>query len=96
MSLEDQIVAEFKDLAKGVRLKPREREIVAEIASDAAQLQANAMSGLWDEGTVKREKAQLNAQLAALKSIGGARAVKLFWQAFNIAVGVITKAVVAL
>lgn len=95
MNLEDRIVSEFKGLLKGQRLTPRQRQLVAEIAADFALLYTNAASGIWTEAQVRRQKALLDQQLAALKSIGVARAQALFYKALNLATSALVTAIVA-
>lgn len=93
MNLADEITRQFKALLKGQRLTPRQRQLAAEIAADFALLYTNAASGAWAPERVKRQQALLNQQLAALKSMGLARASAIFYKAVRIAVGVVFDAV---
>lgn len=95
MSLETEILAAWKDLTKSFRLSPVEKRLVAQVAADAAELHIEVLGGTMTAAAAGKEKAQLDAQLANLKSIAGARAQRLFWQAFNTAASVITKAILA-
>ena len=95
MRLATETVAEFRKLIDGAKLTVRERQLLAEIAADAAALHGYATLGLWTPARVARQKAHLDAQLSGLKSIGHARATRLFWKAFNIALAVVTKAILA-
>lgn len=95
MSLAKEILAQWKTLAKGARLSPREKVLLSEVATDAAALQVQIFTGAVTDAKAKREKAQLDAQIASIKSIGGGRANKLFWQAAEEAALVLVKVLVA-
>ena len=95
MRLATETVAEFRKLIDGAKLTVRERQLLAEIAADAAALHGYATLGLWTPARVARQKRHLDGQLAGLKSIGHARAVKTFWRAFDLALGIVTRAILA-
>ena len=96
MRLATETVAEFRKLIDGAKLTVRERQLLAEIAADAAALHGYATLGLWTPARVARQKRHLDGQLSGLKSIGHARATRLFWKAFDIAVSVLTRAVIGI
>lgn len=85
MSLASETLTQFKTLIKGNRLTRDEQRILAAVAADAASLQVQVMSGAITPAKAARERKQLDAQLSSIRSIGGARAQKVFWQAFDLA-----------
>ena len=93
MNLADEILAQVKTLLRGERLTPRQRQILAELTADTAELYVNTASGAWDAKRVARNKAQLDAQVLGLKSIGAAKAAKVYWRAVNLAIAALGKAI---
>ena len=68
------------------KFNAKDRQVIEACAADAAEVSLQSLAGVWDFKKAEREKRQITAQVANVKSAGEGAIVDLFWSAVRFAV----------